>query len=500
MSSHARATAPVLKRIARSVRGSCSTLREDRVCYAFDATDIHALPDIVVWPESTEDVSAVVRIAHDAGLPVVARGAGTGYTGGSVPVIGGIVLSFERMNHVVAIDTTTAVAVVEPGVVNEDLRTRAMKDGLTYPPDPASLKMSTLGGNIAEGAAGPRTVLYGRTGDYVVGLEFVLADGRIIRTGYLADRSGHGAVRASAHGTSGGHADDSKWDPSPLVVGSEGTLAVVTRAALRLVDAPELTLTCWAEFPSLVAAARAVADITAAGVPVSVLEIIDRDTLACAIEYVRGERPENPPAGALLIELEGAEQDVRRGSDEVCRLLEGGEATGLRWAEDEAERDELWEVRRSISASLARLSTGKINEDITVPRSRIPDFVDRMREIADTADLPILTFGHAGDGNLHVNIIVDRADRGQMTRARSAVAELFDAAISMGGTLSGEHGIGITKAEHLSRELDAVALGMTRTVKRALDPKGTMNPEKILSDRPNPWWKGLDDDPSTGEE
>ncbi len=480
MSSHARASAPVLKRIARAVRGSSSTLREDLVCYAYDATDIHSLPDIVVWPDSTEDVAAVVRIAHDTGLPVVARGAGTGYTGGSVPVSGGIVLSFECMNRVLRIDTDAAVAVVEPGVVNEDLRARAREDGLTYPPDPASLKMSTLGGNVAEGAAGPRTVLYGRTGDYVAGLEFVLADGRVVRTGYLADTTG--------------------WDPAPLVVGSEGTLAVVTQVAVRLTDIPELTLTCWAEFPSLVGAARAVADITAAGVPVSVLEIIDRDTLTCSLEYVRGEKPENPPEGALLIELEGTEEDVRRGAIEVRQLLEDGEATGHRWAEDEAERDELWEVRRSISASLARLSTGKINEDITVPRSRIPDYVDRMREIAEAFDLPILTFGHAGDGNLHVNIIVDRADRDQMTRARRAVTQLFDAAISMGGTLSGEHGIGITKAEHLSRELDAPALETTRVVKRALDPDGIMNPEKILSDRPNPWWKGLDDESPGGEE
>ncbi len=480
MLSHARALAPVLKRIKRAVRGPSSTLREDLVCYAFDATDIHSLPDIVVWPDSTEDVAAVVRIAGDVGLPVVARGAGTGYTGGSVPVSGGVVLSFERMNRVLRIDTSAAVAVVEPGVVNEDLRVRAKQDGLTYPPDPASLKMSTLGGNVAEGAAGPRTVLYGRTGDYVVGLEFVLADGRVIRTGYLADAEG--------------------WDPAPLVVGSEGTLAIVTKVAVRLTDIPELTVTCWAEFPSLVAAARTVADITAAGVPVSVLEIIDRDTLACSIEYVRGEKPENPPAGALLIELEGTEQDVRRGVGEVGQLLDDGEATGLRWAEDDAERDELWEVRRSISASLARLSTGKINEDITVPRSRIPDFIDRMRGIAETSGLPILTFGHAGDGNLHVNIIVDRADRDQMTRARSAVTELFDAAISMGGTLSGEHGIGITKAEHLSRELDAPALWATRAVKRALDPGGIMNPEKILSDRPNPWWKDLDDESLRGEE
>jgi len=476
MPSHPRASAPVLKRIARAARGCSSTLREDLVCYAYDATDIHSLPDIVVWPESTGDVAAVVGVAHGAGVPLVARGAGTGYTGGSVPIAGGVVLSFERMNRVLDIDTDEAVAVVEPGIVNEDLRARAMERGLTFPPDPASLKMSTVGGNVAEGAAGPRTVLYGRTGDYVIGLEFVLADGHVVATGYLADE------RADA------------WDPAQLVVGSEGTLAIVTKAAVRLTEIPELTVTCWAEFPSLAAAARAVAAITAAGVPVSVLEIIDRDTLACSLEYVRGERPENPPAGALLIELEGSAADVRRGVDAVGGLLDGGEAGAVRWAEDQRERDELWEVRRSISASLARLSTGKINEDITVPRSRIPDYVERLRGISEQFGLPILTFGHAGDGNLHVNIIVDRGDRDQMTRARRAVTELFDAALSMGGTLSGEHGIGITKAEHLSRELDAPALDVTRAVKRALDPDGVLNPDKVMSDRPNPWWRDLDDD------
>ncbi len=465
-----------VRALSGAVGGSLSFALEDRICYSFDATDLRSLPDVVVWPRSTSEVSEVVRVAAAASLPVTARGAGTGYTGGSVPLAGGIVLSFEGMNRVLRIDVGRRVAVVEPGVVNNDLRDAVEAAGLYYPPDPASLLVSTIGGNIAEGAGGPRTVLHGTTRDYVVGLELVLADGSVVSTGLLA---GNGGI---------------SWDPASLVVASEGTLAVVTKAALRLSDRPQSYATFWAEFPSLTQAAAAVAAVTASGLPVAVLEILDRETLACAMEYVQGERPDSVPEGALLIELEGEHAAVAESTERLRAQLAASGALSCREATDDLERDEIWEIRRSISPSLARLATGKINEDIAVPRSAIPAFVLRMHEISASTGLPILAFGHAGDGNLHVNIMLDRADLDQMRAARDAVGLLFDAALKMGGTLSGEHGIGITKADHLADELGESALRVTAAVKRALDPTGTMNPEKILTDRPNPWWRDLDGD------
>ncbi len=488
MSSSARENRrPALDRatvraLSGAAGGSLSCALEDRICYSFDATDLHSLPDAVIWPRSTSEVSEVVRAAGIASLPVTARGAGTGYTGGSVPLAGGVVLSFEKMNRVLGIDVGRRVAVVEPGVVNNDLRDAAEAAGLYYPPDPASLLVSTIGGNIAEGAGGPRTVLYGTTRDYVVGLELVLADGSVVSTGLLADSRGV------------------SWDPASLVVASEGTLAVVTKAALRLSDRPESYATFWVEFPSLSQAATAVAAVTASGLPVAVLEILDGETLACAMEYVCGQRPDSLSEGALLIELEGEKTAVAESTERLRDRLAASGALSFREATDDLERDEIWEIRRSISPSLARLATGKINEDIAVPRSAIPEFVQRMHEISESTGLPILAFGHAGDGNLHVNIMLDRAERDQMRAARDAVGLLFDAALRMGGTLSGEHGIGITKADHLADELGESALRVTAAVKRALDPTGTMNPEKILTDRPNPWWRDLDADATPGPE
>ena len=466
--------ARVLRGLRRAAPGAVSTRLEDRICYSLDATDLRSLPDAVAWPRSAEEVAGVVRAAAAHGVPVVPRGAGTGYTGGCLPVAGGVVVSTERMDRVLLVDVARRVAVVEPGVVNEALRARVESVGLSYPPDPASLKVSTIGGNVAEGAGGPRTVLHGTTRDYVVGLEAVLADGAVVSTGFLAP--GDGTVG---------------WDLGTLLVGSEGTLAVVTKVALRLTDRPLGFATYWAEFPSLEGAALAVAKITAAGLPAGVLEIMDGATLACAVEHVRGVKPAGAPEAALLVELEGDPSGFGAAAATVRAFaLENG-ATVFREAASEEEREEIWEIRRSISPSLARMSGGKINEDIAVPRSRIPEFVRAMREIGAALDLRILAFGHAGDGNLHVNVMVERADTGQMARARDAVARLFACALRLGGTLSGEHGIGITKAEHLASELDETALRVTRALKRAFDPDGIMNPDKILTDRPNPWWQGL---------
>jgi len=463
----------IRSRAARDLRAllrqQVSFRLEDRICYSFDATDLHFVPDAVAWPDDLEQVVGIARASARHGFPVVPRGAGTGYTGGSVPLQGGLAVSLERMDRILAVDARRRLAVVEPGVVNEDLRTEVGALGLTYPPDPASLKVSTIGGNVAESAGGPRTVLHGTTRDYVVGLEMVLADGRVVRTGVLA-------------------APRSGWDCGPLFVGSEGTLAIFTKAALRLTERPLRFATLWAEFPSLSQAASAVAALTAAGLPLSVLEILDGQTYACAHEYVRGHPPEEAPEGALLIELEGMGDDVDRGIAAVSALVGESGARGLRRATDESERDEIWEIRRSISPALARLGEVKINEDIAVPRSAIPDFVRVMHEVSRDVRLPILAFGHAGDGNLHVNIMLEKAGADELARARSAVARLFSAALSMGGALSGEHGIGITKAEHLASELSPVAIDVTKRVKRALDPRDLINPGKVVTSAPNPWW------------
>jgi len=301
----------------------------------------------------------------------------------------------------------------------------------------------------------------------------VLADGSVARTGVLAP------------GGAGG------WDPAPLLVGSEGTLAVVTAVALRLTDRAAGYATFWAEFPSLDAAALTVADLTAAGLPVGVLEVLDAGTLACALEHATGAVPDRVPDAALLVELEGDASTLGGAAEAVRGAAERRGATAFREAASERERDDLWELRRSVSPSLARHSGGKINEDIAVPRSAIPEFVRTMRAIGSSLDLSILAFGHAGDGNLHVNVMVDRSDRGEMARAREAVSRLFTAALGLGGTLSGEHGIGITKAEHLAWELDETAMRVTRSVKRAFDPEGLLNPDKVVTERTNPWWEGL---------
>ncbi|MBD3349428.1 MAG: FAD-binding protein [Candidatus Eisenbacteria bacterium] len=464
------------RRLRRLFGEAISFTREDRICYSFDATDLRFLPEAVAWPGDAAQVAGAVGIAAESGVPVVARGAGSGYTGGSLPLSGGLVLSFERMNRVLLVDAKRKVAVVEPGVVNDDLRARVEAVGLTYPPDPASLRVSTIGGNVAESAGGPRTVLHGTTRDYVAGLEMVTAEGDIARTGVLS---------GSRHG----------WDGGPLFVGSEGTLAVLTRVALRLTELAESFATLWAEFPSLGHAASAVAQLTATGLPLSVLEILDGDTYACAHEYVLGAAPADSAEGALLIELEGSAREVTEGVATVSDLVRSNGATGVREAVGEKEREEIWEIRRSISPAIARLGEVKINEDIAVPRSAIPAFVGEMRRISSEAGLPILAFGHAGDGNLHVNIMLKRAGAGELERARRAVSGLFAVAVEMGGALSGEHGIGITKAEHLATELSPVSLDLTARLKGALDGRGILNPGKILADRPNPWW-----DPPGGNE
>lgn len=436
---------------------------EERICYSYDATAKIFPPDAVVLVRSTEDVVKVMKYAHQHKIIVIPRGAGSGYTGGSLPLKGGIVVSFEQMTRVLHLDKKKKYAIVEPGIVNQQFADYVSKFGLIYPPDPASLKFSTLGGNLAECAGGLKGRKYGVTRDYVLGVEAVLSDGEIIRTGILDEPSGN------------------SYDLQSLLIGSEGTLALITKIALRLMDKPEYEKTVLATFDQMEDAARVVAAITASGVVPSVLEFIDGDTLECVLEYVKLENIEKSEA-VLLIEVDGNEQgEVDKEFEEVLKICKEKKSKILQVAQTTEDKENLWKVRRSISASLLKIAPTKVNEDICVPASQLPAMVKKIKEISSKYEVSINNFGHAGDGNLHVTFMCDSRNSEQMERVEKAVDELFEQTLKLGGTLSGEHGIGVTKAKYLEWEVGKEGIGMMKKIKSAFDPDNIINPGKIFS-------------------
>lgn len=439
---------------------NCSFSKEELLCYSYDATNTLHQPDAVVFPSGPEEVSLILKMANSEGFPVIPRGAGTGFSGGSLPVEGGVVISFERMRKILEIDAENLVAVVEPGVVTWDLQQAAEKLGLFYPPDPSSLKFSTIGGNIAECAGGPRAVKYGVTRDYVLGLEAVLPTGEIINTGV---RTAKGVVG---------------YDLTRLLVGSEGTLGIVTKAVLKLLPLPEATVTMLALFPDLRAAAKATSAIINARIIPSTLEIMDSVSMKCVEEFADTGLPE---AGALLlIEADGHRAAVEAEAESVRRVCVENGAVEFRTAADKNEVKDLWKARRAVSAALYRARPGKINEDIVVPRSKIPELVDGLRAISEKFGVLIASFGHAGDGNIHVNIMHDK--KTQAEAALSAAEDVFRLALTLGGTISGEHGVGVAKARYLDMELKPEAIAAMKKIKEAFDPKGILNPGKIFPD------------------
>lgn len=419
--------------------------------------------DVVVFPRTTADVVAIARYCTDTRTPIVPRGAGTGYSGGAVPLRGGVVVSFERMNRILEIDRANLLAVVEPGVVTGELQDAVSAVGLFYPPDPASLKQCTIGGNVAENAGGPRAFKYGVTRQYVLGLEAVLPDGEIIRTGGRTVKNVVG------------------YDLTQLLVGSEGTLALVTRITLRLVSKPPAVATLRAAFRTVQDAADAVSALVTAHVVPATIEIIDGPTLG-AVAQARGDASLAPQgAGAVLIlEVDGLPEQVEaevRGVEQACR---GAGAFQIARAASEAEREDLWRMRREISPALMTVAGLKLNNDIVVPRARVPECFALVEDLKRRFGLPIPSFGHAGDGNIHVNVMVspDRPD--ELDRAAQAVEALFRGVVALGGSISGEHGIGFAKAPFLSLEITAETEAVMRRVKRAFDPLEILNPGKIF--------------------
>ena len=436
---------------------------EEKLCYSYDATTKSYLPDAVILAHSTEDVVKAMKYAHRHKITVIPRGAGSGYTGGSLPLKGGIVISFEQMNQVLHLDKENKYAVVQPGIFNQQFADYVGKFGLLYPPDPASLKFSTLGGNLAECAGGLKGRKYGVTKNYVLGVEAVLANGEVIKTGILDERG------------------ETSYDLQGLLIGSEGTLAVVTKIAFRLLDKPQFEKTVLVTFDKMEDAAEVVAAITAAGVIPSVLEFIDGDTLECVLEYVKLEGIEKSEA-VLLMEVDGNDAaEVDQEFEEVLQICKKNNSKSLQVAQAKEDSEILWKVRRSISASLLKIAPTKVNEDICVPASQLPAIVKKIKDISSKHQVSINNFGHAGDGNLHVTFMCDSRNTEQMERVEKAVDELFEETLKLGGTLSGEHGIGVTKSKYLEWEVGKEGIQLMKKIKSAFDPDNIVNPGKIFT-------------------
>ncbi len=431
--------------------------------YAYDGTFLEHRPEIVALPRTTEEVAAILRIASRERVPVVTRGAGSGLAGGSVPLAGGIALVLTRMNRVLELDQVNMMIRVQPGVVTADIHAEALAHGLFYPPDPASQRQSTIGGNVAMCAGGPHGLKYGVTKDYVLGLEAVTADGRVLRTGgkMIKNVTGYNLVQ--------------------LLVGSEGTLAVITEILLRLLPKPRATRTAMAVFPRIDDAARMITIILNAGIIPATIEIMDQESIRCVEEWRHAGLPVDAEA-ILLIELDGEPAAIAVELADTAALCHERGASEVRVAADAAESAVLWSARRSVSASMARIRPTKLGEDISVPRDAIPDALEAVRAIAVKYGLRIPVYGHISDGNLHPNILFDRHDPEEVNRVNRAAADIFDATIRLGGTLSGEHGIGALKKDFLAKALDPVELEMMKRIKRAFDPQGILNPGKVFAE------------------
>jgi len=430
--------------------------------YGRDESDLGTTPaDLVVLPRTTAEVSRVLKIAREHRVPVTPCGARSGKSGGSMPVHGGVVLSVERMNAIKEISTEDLVAVVEPGVVTGDLMKAVEAKGLFYPPDPNSWGWCTLGGNIAENAGGPRALKYGVTREYVLGMEWVMPDGEVIRVG-----------RRTIKGVAG-------YDLVGLLVGSEGTLGIATEITLQLLPLPREVQTALLVFDDVRAAARAVSAILAAGVLPRTLELMDD----LAVKAVDGKGFNFPPGtgACVLAEVDGNVPEAVFG--ELARLGEIAEQHGAKetWlAQDEGQREKLWAARRTVSIALRGLAKHKLSEDLVVPRSHIPEMIDRCKAIGEAQGLTVATYGHAGDGNLHANVLFDSVD--DRPKVDEALRQMAVVAIELGGTITGEHGIGVAKKDLLPLEQAPAVLALQRKLKQVFDPEGLLNPGKFLPD------------------
>jgi len=435
--------------------------REDLITYGYDATNLEVMPELVVFPGAASEVSQLLKLANEHEFPVVPRGMGTGFSGGSIPVRGGVVLVMTRFNRTIEIDEDNLIAVVEPGVITADFQKEVEKLGLFYPPDPASQLYCTLGGNVAECAGGPRAVKYGVTKDYVLGLEVVLPTGEIINTGV---RTMKGVVG---------------YDLTKIFVGSEGTLGVITKIILRLIPMPEDKKTLMVVFRTVEDAATAVSRIISSKIVPSTLEFMDNPSICCVEDYLHIGLPKD--AGALLlIEVDGDREILPKYIEKIDRITSELNRYEIKIAANAQEAELLYKARKALSPASYRLNPTKIAEDITVPRNQIATFIREARKIAEEKNLKIINFGHAGDGNIHTSIMIDGKNEDEKKKAEIAVEEIFRLTLRLGGTLSGEHGVGITKAPYIHMELGQETITVMKKIKKVFDPNNILNPGKIF--------------------
>lgn len=432
----------------------------DLVSYSYDASEHRSRPLCAVWVDTAEQVSEILKLANRVGIPVVPRGAGTGLSGAAVPSRGGIVLDMSRMNRILTVSIEDRLAVVQPGVVYEDLERALEPHGFFFPPDPSSGKVSTLGGNVATNAGGLRGAKYGTTRDYVLGLQVVIPDGRILRTGSKTMKTVSG------------------YDLTRLFVGSEGTLGVITEIALKINPKPTATSTALATFESLEDAGRAIGDIMRSGILPSVLEILGRHTILAINQNTDLKLPEVD--AMILAETDGYTQaETDHQMHRIMDVFYRNNPKEVKRAGTPEEAVELWAARKSAYGVLARIQTHFVLEDITVPMARLADMLKGVEAIAEKHHVQIATFGHAGDGNLHPQILYDGYDSEQVKRMEAASADLFRLSIQLDGTLTGEHGIGLSKAPYMRLEHDPAAMDVMRTIKKMFDPNNILNPGKM---------------------
>ncbi|EGB14207.1 FAD linked oxidase domain protein [Pseudodesulfovibrio mercurii] len=434
----------------------------DRHAYSYDAAVLDSvMPALVVRPRTSEALGALTKLCNDNGLPMTVRGSGTNLSGGTIPHPGGVVVLTNGLNRIIEINEADMYAIVEPGVVTAQFAAEVAKRGLFYPPDPGSMAVSTLGGNVAENAGGLRGLKYGVTKDYVMGMEFWDVNGELVKTGSRTVKCVTG------------------YNLAGLMVASEGTLGVFDKIILKLIPPAQAAKSMMAVFPSMKAASETVAAIIANKIVPATLEMMDNFTIR-TVENFRGAGLPVDAAALLLIEVDGHPAQVADEAAMVEKICKENGATEMKVAKDAAERDAVWQARRDALPALAKLKPTCVLEDATVPRSKIPAMIEALEQIAKELNLTIGTFGHAGDGNLHPTILTDKRDKEEWKRVEKGIDMIFDKALAMGGTLSGEHGIGLAKSKYLAQETSKATLAYARRMKSVLDPKGILNPDKIV--------------------